>query len=351
LHDPRLATIEGILGRGDRRIAEVIEAAYKAGARLDGWSEYFDYGRWEKAFADCGMPVDSLLDVRFVHQTLPWEHIDKGISIKFLLDERDRSFRGELPPGAAGRKERSAAQNSQDFGRKAKKRIIASASPTKSKVRIKYTRDNNLRFYSHLDMIRLFGRAIRRAGLPVSYSQGYHPHMKLSFGPPLPIGYSSEAEYLDIQLDSPFEKNYLAKFNSVLPPGMMITTTRLIYSNVESLTKVINCATYTIDISGMPAIEASKINELLSSSSLIVKRIKNEEIKEVEVRPLIRELSVADEQINMLLGFAPDVYVRPAEILVYGLGLDERLVQTLIFKRTGQFMLQGIHKVEPMDLV
>ena len=351
LHDPRLATVEGILGRGDRRLADVIEAAYRKGARMDGWSEYFDYTRWEQAFADCGMKLDNLLDVRFIHQTLPWEHIDKGISKKFLLDERDRSFKGELPPGAAERKDRNANKNNMEFGRKAKKRIIASAAPTKSKVRIKYTRDNNLRFYSHLDMIRLFNRAIRRAGLPVSFSQGYHPHMKLSFGPPLPIGYSSDAEYLDIQLDSPFEKGYLAKFNDSLPPGIMITMTRLIYSNVESLTKIINCATYLVDIPDQDDDISAKIDSLMDSSSLIIKRMKNEEIKEVEVRPLIHELSYTNNQLNLLLGFAPDVYVRPAEILVHGLGMDERLVQALIFRRAGQYMLQGIHKVEPMDLV
>jgi radical SAM-linked protein len=175
--------------------------------------------------------------------------------------------------------------------------------------------------------------------------------MKLSFGPPLPIGYSSDAEYLDIQLDSPFEKGYLAKFNDNLPPGIMITMTRLIYSNVESLTKIINCASYLVEIPDTNDDMLTQIDSLMNSSSLIIKRTKNEEIKEVEVRPLIRELTCADRQINLLLGFAPDVYVRPAEILVHGLGMDERLVQALIFRRTGQYMLQGIHKVEPLDLV
>ncbi len=350
LHNPKLSEIEGILGRGDRRFAEVVEKAYQYGTRLDGWSEYFDYERWCKAFSDCGFDLEDLLEVKFLHNPLPWEHIDKGISRKFLLAERDRSLAGELPPGADLKK--SGVQgDGMEYGRSTKKKIIQSAIPTKSRIRMRYGRDESIRFYSHLDMIRMFNRAIRRAGLPVSYSQGYHPHMKLAFGPPLPLGFSSEAEYLDIQLDTSFEKWHLQKLNDCLPKGVTINGSKLVYSKVESLSKSINCAQYRIKInSGIPEIE-SKIENLLSSREITVTRVKKEQEKQIEVGHLLHDLSYSDGVIEMLLGVTPDGYVRPGEIIVFGLGLSPEESMKLVYHRAGQYFLQGVRKAEPFDLV
>lgn len=352
MHDPKLAEIEGILGRGDRRFSGVIEKVYKAAARLDGWSEHFEYERWIKAFNDCGYKINDLLAVRFLNDPLPWDHIDKGLPKKFLLDDRERSLKGELPPGAEHRKEKQARNANQlEYGRSIKKRVIASATPIKSRIRLKYERHENIRFYSHLDILRMFMRALRRAALPVSFSQGFHPHMKLSFGPPLPIGYTSDAEYLDIQLDSPFDKGYLPRLNDCLPEGIEIVSSKLIYANVESLSKIINSATYSVELDAPDDHFESKIAELITSKKLNVKRIKKDQEKHLEVRQYLHELNYDQGRLDMLLGFTPEGYLRPSEVLIFGMGIPEQSVLPLIFKRTGQYLLQGVHKVDPFDLV
>lgn len=352
-HDPQLAVIEGILGRGDRRLSQVIEKAYANGARLDGWSEYFDFGRWEKAFDGCGFKIANLLQVRFAHQKLPWDHIDKGLSTEFLLQDRENSLKGELPPGAQLRKERqdSANSNNMQFGRSRRKKPTVVAVPTKTRLRIKYSRAAALRFYSHLDIIRTFIRAIRRAGLPVSFSQGFSPHMKLSFGPPLPIGYCSLAEYLDIQLDSPFEKNHLTNLNNNLPEGMEVISSKLIFSRVDSLTKLVNSTGYEAFLSTAPESIGQKIRDLLQNKQLSVIRTKNDEHKEYAVGRYVHELSFENGCIKMLLGLTPEGYVRPSEVLEFGLGIPRDEVMATIFERTGLYFLQGVHKIEPFDLV
>lgn len=349
--NPNLSILEGVLCRGDRRMSGVIEQVYNSGARLDGWSEHFSYDRWEKALSDNGFNIDNLLQARIASLPLPWEHIEKGISKKFLLDERERSLKGELPPGKKPHSLDKKGGTSGEFGRRLKKRIIQSAVPTKTKIRIKYARDERLRYYSHLDMMRMFNRAIRRAGLPVSYSQGFHPHMKLSFGPPLTMSHISEAEYLDIQLDSPFEKTHLTMLGENLPPGIRITATKLIFTKTDSLTKIINCASYRISFKDADNDMQGKIDNLLKNKEMIVTRTKNDESKEHSVGRFLHELSYKDGVFEMLLGFTPDGYIKPNEVLIYGLGFSIRDSQSLIYNRTGQYYLRGVHKIEPLELV
>jgi len=351
LRNPRLAIIEGILGRGDRRMADVILKAFENGACLDGWSEFFDFARWENALTDCGFNINDLLQPKFVHLPLPWQHIDKGISSKFLLDERERSLKGELPPGAAARKANQQKVATAGFGRTARKRTAVAAVPTKSKIRLKYSRDETMRFYSHLDMIRLFTRAIRRAKLPVAFSQGFHPHMKLSFGPPLPIGYFSEAEYLDMQFDSPFEKNHLTRFINNLPPGVRIAATKLAFSQVDSLTKIINSVSYQVDLGTVPDNITRKIDQLSGNNEIIVARFKKEETKEYSVGQFLYNLTLNDNKLEMLLGVTPDGYLRPDEVMVFGLGYSSDEAKALIYHRTGQYFRQGVHQVDPFDLI
>ena len=86
-HHGGVSWIEGILSRGDRRLADVIEDAWKRGARFDGWEEIFDEARWQSVIADHGIDVDAYLGPRPITARLPWDHIDVGLEDGFLLAE------------------------------------------------------------------------------------------------------------------------------------------------------------------------------------------------------------------------------------------------------------------------
>ena len=106
-HAPDLSRLEAVFARGDRRLGPVIEQAVKNGARLDGWDEYFDYGKWQDAFRTCGVDED-FYTVRGYgeDEVLPWDTIDVGVSKKFLRLERKRAYEGKVTPdcrhGCAG---------------------------------------------------------------------------------------------------------------------------------------------------------------------------------------------------------------------------------------------------------
>ncbi len=98
-HDSKLSELEAVLARGDRRLGAVLEAAWKNGARLDGWIEYFDYELWMKAFRDTGVDPSFYTTRGFgKDEVLPWDTIDCGVSKRFLWMEKERSDRSETTP-------------------------------------------------------------------------------------------------------------------------------------------------------------------------------------------------------------------------------------------------------------
>src|SRR5439155_25879947 len=93
-----ISFVEGVLARGDRRLADAIETAWRAGARFDGWDEVFDLERWQAAFAAHGVDTAAYLGTRPVAARLPWDHLDVGLEDGFLLGEYRRALKGRASP-------------------------------------------------------------------------------------------------------------------------------------------------------------------------------------------------------------------------------------------------------------
>lgn len=98
-HSPDLSRLEAVFARGDRRLGPVLEAAVASGARLDGWDEYFNYGKWFDAFQVCGVDPDFYTTRGYgEEEILPWDPIDVGVSKRFLLRERHQAYAGAVTP-------------------------------------------------------------------------------------------------------------------------------------------------------------------------------------------------------------------------------------------------------------
>jgi radical SAM-linked protein len=174
--------------------------------------------------------------------------------------------------------------------------------------------------------------------------------MRVSFGPPLPLGYVSQAEYLDFQLESPLEKNHLVSLNENLPPGLHIVSSRIVLGRGESLVQLINMATYSVQLDSVKSELPSQIERLFAEKQLKITRRKQDEVKELSLGHLLHELRLEDDTINMALGVASEGYIRPSEVLIFGLGYSFQDAMSLIYKRTGQYLIQGVHKVDPLDI-
>ncbi len=377
--NPQVSYLEGILSRGDRRICSVIFSAWKKGAKLDGWTEHFNYQFWREAFSESGIDPDYYAQEKDPDVPLPWDHIDKGIRKEFLKKERDRAYafqdepfqEGKYPSGEVkvsdfipqgglqkvlAPSEESSTTPLSSYGRKKKRRPLSPAlTVARSRVRLKWSKSEEVRFTSHLDVGRTFERTIRRSGIPIAYSEGFHPHQKVAFAPPLPLGFVSDAEYLDIQLTEPYTSTVLSRLNRALPSGFKFLEGKPILGKSDSLSSIINLAFYEVRLE-IPLNQTERmIESTLDEKNLWVKRISKQQLKEVDIRRQIMKLECEpfDDQVvlKMHLGLGSEGYARPGEILVYGFGLEERKVAGLLFKRTGLFVVKDKQILTPMEAI
>ncbi|MGB2981427.1 MAG: TIGR03960 family B12-binding radical SAM protein [Candidatus Zixiibacteriota bacterium] len=372
LRDPQVSFLEGVFSRGDRRLSSVIFSAWKSGAKLDGWTEHFNYELWKEAFSEAGIDPRAYARARDPKDPLPWDHIDKGIRKEALKKERDRAhaLQEDLLPGERCPEEpvaeglgklqaptEESVAPSPSYGRKKKRRLPSPAmTVARSRVRLKWSKSEQVRFTSHLDVGRTFERTIRRSGIPIAYSEGFHPHQKIAFAPPLPLGFVSDAEYLDIQLTEPYAGAVLSRLNRDLPPGFEFLEGKPIFGKSDSLSSIINLAYYEVRLD-FPLDEIEKsIKSILEKQNLWVKRVsKKQDVREVDIRRRIMKLEFEPDGdqvvLKMDLGLGRDGYARPEEVLTYGFGFEGREVSKLVFRRTGLFVLKNEKILTPMDMV
>jgi radical SAM-linked protein len=193
---------------------------------------------------------------------------------------------------------------------------------------INFTKDAPLRFLSHLDLLRLWQRALRRSKLPVAYSAGFNPHQRLSFASALAVGATSGDEYLEILFTEPVTADGLHHLEQSLPEGMRIIGRRDVEPGVAPLMSLVGAVRWQVCLE-KDMFPVNAVEELLSAASLPVEREGKKGKKTLDIRPLIYNLELHKKDrgytLSMLLQTGGDGGARPMEILTL-LGLaQERL--------------------------
>lgn len=173
-------------------------------------------------------------------------------------------------------------------------------------IRVKYKKEDEMIFISHLDLQRLLQRAFRRAKITLSYSEGFNPHPKMSYGNALALGVESQGEYVDIEIEDDIEvAEFLQRINDELPDGIKFVKAKEIDPKAPSLSSVIVYGEYifTIDLEKPLSKEfvKSRVLKFIKSKEIIVtKKNKKGKNVEVDIRPLIKNfdlVSLNDERI------------------------------------------------------
>jgi radical SAM family uncharacterized protein len=256
--NPESSYAQALVARGDERLGPVIERVYRAGGVFQEWSERFDLGRWLEACAACGVDPDAVTGPRAPGERLSWDFVDLGVNKDFLRDEWERARRGETTPDCARAEcsgcgvcpdnrppERPAVSSPEE---RAYRRRSRAAAPLEQRVRLrlKYAVEEPYRFAGHLDRVRAWYRAVRRSELPVLYTRGYAPKPMLSFGPPLPVGVTSDGEYLDFFATSGYSGNIIRDLGPFMPRGLRLAGARGVPRDRPTLGKTINLGRYRV---------------------------------------------------------------------------------------------------------
>lgn len=185
------------------------------------------------------------------------------------------------------------------------------------RIRVKFAKTEPMRFTSHLDLYRAWGRLLRRAGLSMIFSQGFNPRPKMQLAAPLPLGITSHAEIIDFWLSDSLDDRDLLKSRLVeaQPPGIDIQTIEFIELAAPPLQKSVFAAEYHANLlDQMPQLDR-RIEILLSSESVVRKR----RGKSYDLRPLIKELGIINIEsqiLQMLLTAEEGSTGRPEEVLL-----------------------------------
>ena len=322
-HDSRLSMLEGVFARGDRHLGRVIEQAYRLGCRLDGWSEYFRFDVWQKAFETAGVDPD-----QYVHRQiapadpLPWDWIDTGVRKEFLVNEYKKALQGvSTPLHCAGDCEAcgicvswklpkhdntlpDVTQHEPESPRVVHPRPVLD----QKRIRFRYSKKPPAIFLGHLETMAVFHRAFRRTKLPLTYTIGLHPHLRISFSQALALGIESTHEFLDVVFDNDLDSRYVAAaLNDQLPEGFQILDADAVPLNALSLEENIEEVHYRIvfheapDKGGLLKALFHAIELFQSGKSSIIDVSKKQRHTCMDLRPHVRKLVASDDSCVQLL--------------------------------------------------
>lgn len=325
VHNPRLSVLEGVFSRGDRKLADILERAYELGARFDGWDDMFRADAWNSALS----PETCEQYLAEIPQTarLPWDHVDVGIKSSFLAEEREKAERNETtapcgrfssdsdtkeqvvchacgmkcrPQSLPLRSRRESSPRALGNGKAVPKRTARPLPPAGASqdrayqtLRLYYAKWGRQAFVGHLDTMRHVERSLRRAGIEMFYTQGFHPKPKVTSAPPLPLGTIGLSEPVDVALvDPPEIEELLERLGRATPIDFRFHRARVLGESDKSIGKSLRAASYVSLIPLDRETVLRGMERLRSSTSWEVERVRKGPKKRVDLRPFIVDMDV-----------------------------------------------------------
>lgn len=327
-HDAKTTFIEGLVTRADRRCADLIEAAWKNGARFESWDELCNLGAWLKAIEQVDYDVKFAFRERDPQERLPWDHIDVLMPKQWFQEDWARAMEYKHAQdcragkchmcGVIFREQELCSHmlKNQRKGRIEEKEWSADTTPAYvepepiQRIRFRIGCTGEPRFLSHLEWMNAWIRTLRRARAPLSYSQGFHAHPKINFASAKPVGEESRGDYMDIVLkEFVHADDLLARVKATLPQGFMAIHAEDVPLKTTALMATVHGAEYTLttDTQDAQALQA-RIEEINNAEEIIIQRkVKNKKKKNgrgprrpaiktapLNIRPMIAHLELTE---------------------------------------------------------
>ncbi|MDF1555843.1 MAG: TIGR03936 family radical SAM-associated protein, partial [Deferrisomatales bacterium] len=357
-HDAETSVLEGVFARGDRRLGPVVLRAYRAGCRMDAWSSEFRSGAWSEALAAEGLQLEALLAERPTGRPLPWDRVAIGADRGYLLEEWRRSTVGEETLDC--RDGNCTGCGRCDFETLRPRTVGTRAYPARPgapapdapppdlgltpRLRLRYSKRGDACLLSHLEVTAALHRALRAAGVELAYSQGFHPHPKLTLGPALPLGTESAAELAEVKVwRVPPLGETQERINDHLPRGLRVDALWDMHNGSRGLSgggtreeyRVTLTAAARSALGGAVAAETLVDRFWSAAECTVIKRRKNKADRVLDARRFVEGLwADGDTLVVRLLRHADGSMLGPEELLRHLAGLDgqgrlcEQIVKT-----------------------
>jgi radical SAM family uncharacterized protein/radical SAM-linked protein len=358
-HDARMSLLEGILSRGGEEAGALVEEAFRLGCRFDGWSDRFRFDLWEEALRRTGIDAEAAIRARPPGEAFPWERVDCGVTREFLLSEAGKAREGLHTPDCRRNDcgdcgvcdQRTIRPVTAPENAPVGAAFPASAVPERGgrgerAYRLRFTKLGPARFLSHLELSSALTRAMILGGVSFVYSQGFHPHPKISFAGATSVGMESRCELADIRIQDPGRDTapLVERINAALPEGVAVAEMRELFPNAPTLAEVVRGFAYELVLPEGPdgpggaeldGIEDA-IRRFLGAESFQVSRQTDGKTAAKEIRPFVAALSLdrSSRRIRLAAHAGPKGTVRPAEILSGVLGLSGAALRSIRIVKT-----------------
>lgn len=327
--DVRISAMEDFLGRGDRRLSAVLRRAWELGAGMDSWFDSVEkaYKAWGDAIAQSDLTwkyrlveqgewnlangqtaeVGAIHESPLLDQPLPWDHIDTGIDKNWLKKDLTRALEAATVPDCSFEGCSHCGVCGTDFGHN----IVVSPPPIPEfvgefvpnqnkaqRLRVWFGKRGDMALVGHLDLVRLFDRAVRRAAIPVTFTGGFHPSPRISIANALSLGSTSESEIVDFELTQAMEVATIqAKLAQALPENIPIYHVEEVDLKTPAATQLLEKAEYVLTVAtvteNLPAQWSEWIAEVKNSDRILMEHTtKSGKKVEVNLRDRLLELEL-----------------------------------------------------------
>jgi radical SAM-linked protein len=334
-------------------LGEVVERALDKGAVFTSWSDSLELVPWQEALAECGVEPGRYLRARSLDEALPWDHISTGVRREFLLRERRLALAGQTTPdcrhgqclgcgvcttagvpttlkaqahldirpriGAATSWLQTPEKLRKDLSDKTHVRAPEHEAPPMEDLgckdgafRVDFRKLGPAVYFSQLELTRLFERAMRRAGIPISFSQGFHPMPRMSFGRALPVGVGSVREEMIVVLRRFWSADkILHALAGQMPQGLEVLDVAEVPAGTKASQPKFEeyLLRYSVD-DKTKAIQNSWLSFLTAKAIAFEKKTKNG-VRNLNLRGLFKDIRVLSrDRLRITFDFQKD-YLNP----------------------------------------
>ena len=268
--DVRISAMEDFIGRGDRSLGKVVLRAWQLGAGMDAWWDNTEkaYQAWSQAIEESGLTwkyrqieqgewnIFADADKDILERPLPWDHLDTGIDKKWLEEDLKRALDAATVPDCSFEGCSHCGVCSVDFGHN----IVIEAPPIPAfaghfqpnqeraqRIRVWFGKIGEMALVSHLDLVRLFDRVVRRAAIPISFTGGFHPGPRISIANALSLGATSSGEIVDFELTKVIDlETFKQQLSGQLPADLPVYQVEEIPLNAPAATRLLEKAEYLL---------------------------------------------------------------------------------------------------------
>jgi radical SAM family uncharacterized protein/radical SAM-linked protein len=344
-HEPGMSELEGVFSRGDRALADAVELAYRRGELFSSWVDHLNIDTWREVFAETRVDVAAYLGPRDVDARLPWDHIDAGVTKRFLLAERKRALEGQLTEDCRYGACRNCGACELDREEGLRNRLVFSerdqAEPEGEceveapslldehgkprgpgeelihkaiHLRIWYAKLGPARFLSTLELQVIFERAMRRAGLKMSFSKGFHPLPLFNLGRALPVGVASHAEWVNVFLREVVPpEDTAALLGAQMPEGLEIKRVEQLSMGRKQPQSIRERYELTWSDAAVGETIRNDWRSFAESASFEVERETKKGPRTTDIRPLVTDIEVGEEAVRFT-GDWRELYLSPLVI-------------------------------------